>query len=71
MSFYLGSLDEVRAATESACWDLADDTLETLRTNPTDGAQFSVRWILAHLCDHESHHRGQIQLLRRLLSVPQ
>jgi len=31
--------------------------------------EFNVRWILFHLVEHESHHKGQIHLLRRLLAT--
>jgi uncharacterized damage-inducible protein DinB len=68
VTYYLGKLDEVRARTEAACWRLRDDDLDLQRSSPRDGAGCTVRWILAHLCDHEAHHRGQIALLKRLVS---
>lgn len=27
----------------------------------------SIDWILFHLVEHEAHHTGQVELLRRLL----
>lgn len=65
--YYLGKLDEVRAQTESICWRLKDDDLAALRTHPLEGEPCTVRWILANLCDHEAHHRGEIQLMKRLV----
>ena len=29
--------------------------------------EFTVRWILQHVIEHEAHHRGQIFLLKRAL----
>ncbi len=69
LSWYLGKLDEVRAQTESACWTLKDDDLEVARHDPASGAEYTTRWILSHLSDHEAQHRGQISLTKRLLAA--
>ncbi|MFG0316150.1 MAG: DinB family protein [Planctomycetota bacterium JB042] len=68
VGYYLGKLDEVRARTESACWSLKDDDLERESARPGAGRSVTLRWMLAHLADHEAHHRGEIASLRRRLA---
>lgn len=65
VEFYFGVLDEVRAKTESACWSLKDDQLDTPVEVPERKTIVTPRFALAFLCDHEAHHRGQIELLKR------
>lgn len=60
LGFYLGKLDEVRARTEAACWELKDEDLDTERDDPWVERRCTVRWIFAHLADHEAEHRGII-----------
>lgn len=67
VEFYLGVLDEVRAKTESACWELKDDALDTPIEVPERQLVASPRYVLSFLCDHEAHHRGQIALLKRAI----
>ncbi len=40
--------------------------LETLRSTPRDGNQYTVAWALLHALEHSSIHLGQIQLTRQL-----
>lgn len=66
IDYYLAKLDEVRARTESACWKLADASLDSACRTLPDGAIVTTRWVFAHLVEHEAHHRGQIALLKRM-----
>jgi len=48
---------------------LADSDLDrvvSFAAHPTRN-QGSLRWILHHLIDHESHHRGQISMIKRVM----
>lgn len=67
LEYYLAKLDEVRARTEAACWSLKDDDLERERPWPGADRSSTLRYALAHLADHEAHHRGEIAVLRRRL----
>jgi len=67
IDFYLAKLDEVRARTESLCWSQKDDKLDAACRALPDGTIVTTRWVFANLVDHESHHRGQIELLKRLV----
>jgi len=67
LEFYLGVLDEVRAKTESACWSLKDDLLDIAVEAPEHDSVVTPRLALTALCDHEAHHRGQIELLKRIV----
>lgn len=65
VAYYLAILDEVRAQTESACWSLKDDALDAAVTVAEADLVASPRYALSFLIDHEAHHRGQIELLKR------
>ena len=64
-------LERVRKISRSVLQPLADHEMESLRTwedaEAGEKREFSVRWILNHLLEHEAHHRGQILLLRGAL----
>ena len=64
-------LERVRVITRSALKPLADTDIDALRpwedVEAGEKRDFSVRWILNHLLEHESHHRGQILLLKSAL----
>ncbi len=49
--------------------DVSDESLDKLYRCPRDEPEFesSLRWILHHLIDHESNHRGQIAMTKRLM----
>ena len=40
--------------------------LESMRTHPGNGREFTVAWSLLHALEHASLHLGQIQLTRQL-----
>jgi uncharacterized damage-inducible protein DinB len=40
--------------------------LETPRTSPRDGKQFTIGWALAHALEHTALHAGHMQIMRQL-----
>ncbi len=74
LAFYVEKLDAVRSQVRPMLQTLQDNDLERTIT-PLDAAgdanrtEYSIRWILFHLIDHEAHHKGQIAQLKRLLPV--
>ncbi len=67
----IGELDRVSAMTRDALSSFADEGLERFFVRERkDGTkqEFSLRWILHHLIDHEAQHKGQILMLKRLMS---
>lgn len=69
--FFRAKLDHVHDLTRRTLVAISDADLDTVRTwkDARDGAehQFSVRWVLNHVFEHEAHHRGQIFLLKAAL----
>ena len=69
--YFRKRLDEVRAVTRSTLLPSGDEVLESRRTwedsRTGEKREFTVRWILHHLLEHEAHHRGQVFLLKRAL----
>lgn len=49
--------------------EVDDGSLDSLYPFPRKEPKFdsSLRWILHHLIDHESNHRGQIAMMKRLM----
>jgi uncharacterized damage-inducible protein DinB len=64
-------LARARAHTARVARDLTDEDLavDIVRPPRPDGSQrvFDRAWVLHHLIEHEAQHRGQINLLRRLV----
>ena len=73
LSFFDDLLVKAREHTRSACRNLEDADLDRVITRPprTDGTVriFNPGWVLYHLLEHESGHRGQILLLKHLRST--
>lgn len=70
IEFFFEKLDKARAIVKDYLTRLTDADLETTRPveNPSATSfDINVRWILYHLVEHESHHRGQILMLKKLL----
>jgi uncharacterized damage-inducible protein DinB len=72
-SYFQGILTDLRIETREVLAGLEDDDMAGKRVwvDPADpGTQeiFTVGWILQHVFAHESHHQGQIALIRRLLA---
>jgi uncharacterized damage-inducible protein DinB len=66
--FCLEQIDLVREQTRRALADYTDEDLDTLRTHTNDERtlEFTLRWVLHHLIDHEAQHTGQVMMLKRL-----
>jgi uncharacterized damage-inducible protein DinB len=62
-------LDRIHKRTTSTLSSFDDARLDQITTVGSDPVRFqgSLRWILHHLIDHESHHKGQISMLKRLI----
>lgn len=64
--WYLERLDKVRTRTRKLLLKYHDKDLDTIRYQEEgfERIEFSIRWILYHLVEHEAHHRGQINMIR-------
>ena len=69
--YFRKRLEDVRAVTDSVLRPLQDADLEATRVwedgKSGEKREFTVRWIVNHLIEHEAHHRGQAFLLKRAL----
>jgi len=68
--FCLDEIDRIREQTRGTLARLADNDLERIFSFERRGEtrEHSLRWILHHLIDHEAQHKGQILMLKRLMS---
>ena len=67
LSFYLEKLHSLRERVYATVRGWNDKELEKVVKS---GNQFyTIRWILYHLVQHESHHIGQINLLKRMYKI--
>ncbi len=66
--WYLEKLDKARTRTRKILLKFKDHDLDTIRFQEEgfERIEFSIRWILYHLVEHEAHHRGQIIHLRNV-----
>jgi len=69
--FCLLELDKIRNQTRDVLFSYGDKDLERIITVERRGETFeySLRWILHHLIDHEAQHKGQILMLKRLKAL--
>ncbi|MFW9929452.1 MAG: DinB family protein [Candidatus Thorarchaeota archaeon] len=67
LNFYTDILNEVRDDVLKRLNDLQDSELDKLIVSGSD--KYSIEWILYHLIQHESHHIGQINFLKRSFSL--
>jgi uncharacterized damage-inducible protein DinB len=74
LAYFTERLDRVRGQILDALRELSDDDLSRLvgEAPLSEGEErrarlYSIDWILFHLVEHEAHHVGQVELLRRLL----
>ena len=66
----LDAIEHIRALSRLKLAALTDADLETIysRMRGEVKMEHNLRWILHHLIDHEAQHKGQILLLKRLLT---
>jgi uncharacterized damage-inducible protein DinB len=74
LPYFVNILKKTRDETKTDLAKLTDDDLsrEIAPLEPGEKAnaekRFTIEWILYHVLEHEAHHKGQIALMRRLLS---
>jgi uncharacterized damage-inducible protein DinB len=69
-AFCLETIDGIRQEMHGFLSSLTGADLENVYsyTRGSTTMEASLRWILHHLVDHEAQHKGQILMLKRLLS---
>jgi uncharacterized damage-inducible protein DinB len=69
--FCLQELDKIRNQTRDVLFSFGDKDLERIFSIDRNGQtyEYSLRWILHHLIDHEAQHKGQILMLKRLMAI--
>ena len=67
--FCLLEAERIRNQTRDVLFSCSDKDLDRLITHERNGktTEYNLRWILHHLVDHESQHKGQILMLKRLM----
>jgi uncharacterized damage-inducible protein DinB len=68
--FCLQEIEKIRNQTREALFVRNDSDLEKVSSFERRGElhEHSLRWILHHLIDHEAQHKGQILMLKRLMT---
>lgn len=68
--FCLLEIEKIRNQTRQLLASFNDDDLEQISSFERKGEthEQSLRWVLHHLIDHEAQHKGQILMLKRLMS---
>ena len=69
--FCLKEIELIRNQTRDVLFGYNDKDLERIITFTRNDAttEYNLRWILHHLIDHESQHKGQIFMLKRLMAI--
>lgn len=74
LAYFTEKLATVRAQVLNALRDLSEtDAARLVGEGPVGEGEeprsrlYTIDWILFHLVEHEAHHTGQVELLRRLL----
>ena len=69
--FCLKEIEKIRNQTRDVLFSYNDKDLERIISFERNGetTEYSLRWILHHLIDHESQHKGQIFMLKRLMAL--
>ena len=69
--FCLQEAEKVRNQTRDVLFSYNDKDLERIITFERKGqaTEYNLRYILHHLIDHESQHKGQILMLKRLMAL--
>jgi uncharacterized damage-inducible protein DinB len=67
--FCLLEIEKIRNQTRDVLFSYSDKDLDRLITHERNGktTEYNLRWILHHVIDHESQHKGQIFMLKRLM----
>lgn len=67
--FCLFEAERIRNQTRDVLFSCSDKDLDRSFTFERNGkaTEYNLRWILHHLVDHESQHKGQILMLKRLM----
>lgn len=67
--FCLQEVEKIRNQTRDVLFSFNDSDLERIISFERRGktTEHSLRWVLHHLIDHESQHKGQILMLKRLM----
>ena len=69
--FCLSEIEKIRNQTRDVLFSYNDKDLERIITFERRGqaTEYNLRYILHHLIDHESQHKGQIFMLKRLMAI--
>jgi uncharacterized damage-inducible protein DinB len=69
--FCFQELDKIRNLTRDVLFSFEDKDLDRIFSFDRNGTtyEYSLRWILHHLIDHEAQHKGQILMLKRLMAI--
>ena len=69
--FCLKEIEMIRNQTRDVLFSYNDKDLERIIPFERNGekTEYNLRWILHHLIDHESQHKGQIFMLKRLMAI--
>jgi uncharacterized damage-inducible protein DinB len=71
VEFCLNETEKIRNLTRDVLFGYNDKDLERIITFERKGetTEYNLRWVLHHLIDHESQHKGQILMLKRLMAL--
>ena len=71
VEFCLSEAEKIRNLTRDVLFTYNDKDLERIITFERKGetTEYNLRWVLHHLIDHESQHKGQILMLKRLMAL--
>lgn len=69
--FCLREVEKIRNQTRDVLFARNDSDLDQMITFERRGKtnQYTLRWILHHLMDHEAQHKGQILMLKRIVGA--
>ena len=69
--FCLNEIELIRNQTRDVLFSFNDKDLQRIIPFERNGetTEYNLRWILHHLIDHESQHKGQIFMLKRLMAI--
>src|SRR5215472_4543100 len=70
-AFCLSEVEKIRRQTRERLAAFSDRDLERTFAQERNGKphEYSLRWILHHLIDHEAQHKGQILMLKRMMGL--